>query len=135
LGGLITHKSSVISQKNNLQLRYSENLKVVKCCKPEDSIQCTSFCHASVSKHDAAQYVGVTHSDEGGGMKLRSVFKSRWLLLLGHLLVPSAPVPGLLSIPLGIPCLRVNAVKETNSLLRQLQERTYIASKLKESKR
>jgi hypothetical protein len=70
-----------------------------------------------VSKHDAAQYVDVTHSDEGGGMKLRSVFTSRWLLLLGRLLVPSAPAPDLLSIPLGIPYLRVNAVKETNSLL------------------
>jgi hypothetical protein len=129
LGGLITHISSAISQKNNPQLHYSENLYIVKSCEPEDSIQCTSFCHACVSKHDATQYVDVTHSDEGGGMKLRSVFTSRWLLLLGRLLVPSAPVPDLLSIPLGIPCLRVNAVKETNSLLRPLHERTYIVSK------
>ena len=70
-----------------------------------------------MSKRDAAQCIDVTHSDEGGGMKLRSVFTSRWLLLLGRLLVPSAPVPDLLLIPLGIPCLRVNAVKEANSLL------------------
>lgn len=131
MGGLITHRLSVISQKNNPQLHYYENLKIVKCCKPEDSIQCTSFCHACVSKHDAAQYVDVTHSDEGGGMKSRSVFTSRWLLLLGHLLVPSALVPDLLSIPLGIPCLRVNEVKETNSLLRPLHERNSIASQLK----
>lgn len=83
-----------------------------------------------MSKHDAAQYVDVTHSDEGGGMKLRSNFTSKWLLLLGRLLEPSPPVPDLPSKPLGIPCLRVNAVKESNSLLRPLQEGTYIASKL-----
>ena len=86
-----------------------------------------------MSKHDAAQYVDVTHSDEVGEIKLRSVFTSRWLLLLGRLLVPSAPVPDLLSIPLGIPCLRVNAVKETNSLLTPLHERNYIANKLKQT--